>query len=158
MQGNAFRALKILHTALVTGVVMLVAVIFLIKSLQEEKMVDESFENVLQAVAALVSISCLLAGFTIFKRKLAEARNFAGSGEERFDKYRGACLIWWAMLDGPAILAAISYLLTGNVVFIILALFHLGLLFVFMPRKDNIVTLLNLTTEDVQKLEGTAGA
>jgi hypothetical protein len=44
--------------------------------------------------------------------------------------------------------------LIGNTVFIILALFHLALLTVFMPRKDNIVLLLNLTTDEVHRLEG----
>jgi hypothetical protein len=67
--------------------------------------------------------------------------------------YRGACIMWWALLEAPGLFAIISYMLTGNKVFIVLSLFHWALLAVFMPRRDNIILLLNLTSEDVQRME-----
>lgn len=156
MQGNSFQALKIVHAALVVGLTLFMIASYFIGDIKNSGEADKSFESILQAVAAVISIGCLLGGFTIFKKQLAAARSHAGSGAERFEKYRAACIVWWAMLEGPALFATIAYFLTGNTVFLILALFHLGLLIVFMPRKDNIVLVLNLTSEDVQKLEGTS--
>jgi hypothetical protein len=156
MQTSQFKALKMLHTALLTGFALFVIVAYVLISqglLQYPK--DKTLETALQAVAAVISIGSLLTGFNIFKKRLLAARNDTGSGETRFAVYRGACILWWAFLEGPGLLATVSYIITSNMVFLVLALFHLGLLAVFMPRKENIVLLLNLTTEDVQKLEGT---
>lgn len=114
---------------------------------------DKSVETVFQAVAAVISLGSLLIGFNIFKRQLAASRNINEPPEKRFEMYRGACIMWWALLEAPGLFAIISYMLTGNIVFIILSLFHWGLLAVFMPRRDNIILLLNLTNEDVQRME-----
>jgi hypothetical protein len=156
MQTSQFKALKVLHTALLLGLASFMIVVYVVVSqgtMASEK--DKTLETTLQAVAAVLSISSLLIGFNIFKKRLLAARNDTGSGETRFVLYRGACILWWAFLEGPGLFATASYFITGNLVFIVLALFHLALLAVFMPRKDNIVLLLRLTTEDVQKLEGT---
>ena len=57
------------------------------------------------------------------------------------------------MIEIPAMFAAIGYLLTGNKAFLFMALFHVLLLLVFMPRKDNIIQLLNLNSDEVAELE-----
>ena len=154
MQGNSFKTLKILHTALTFGLASFLIVAYILVS-QEMMPVnsDKTMETAFQAVAAVISFGCLVAGFTIFRKQMTAARN-ATPADVRFGMYRGACVVWWAMLEGPGLFATVAYLLTGNLVFIVLALFHLGLLIVFMPRKDNIIVLLNLTSDDVQKLEG----
>jgi hypothetical protein len=156
MHTSQFKALKVTHTVLLAGlaIFLIIAYVLISQGLYPYEK-DKTTEMVFQAVAALISIGSLLVGFQMYKKRLVAARNDAGSGEARFLIYRGACIMWWAFLEAPALFAAIAYLKTGNLVFIILALFHLGLLAVFMPRKENIVLLLNLTTEDVQKLEGT---
>lgn len=147
-----FRTLKILHLALVTGLTIL-----LITSLvSPDKKTDESFERILQVVAVVVSLSCLLVGFNLFKKRLVVVRNMTGDAESRMNAYRAACIVWWAMLEGPGLLAAIGFLLTGNYAFFALALFHVAILAVFMPRKENIVLLLNLTADETARLEGKA--
>jgi hypothetical protein len=155
MQGNAFLALKILHRSLVIGFAFFIIIDFvLISQKLMEVVADKTLETTMQAIAALISIGGLLLGFTLFKKRLVAARNPNVPAEKRFDMYRGACILWWAMLEGPGLFATIAYLLTGNLVFIILALFHLGMMAMFAPRKDNIILILNLTPADVQKLEG----
>ena len=68
--------------------------------------------------------------------------------------YQTACIIWWAMTEGPGILATVGYLLTSNFAFIALAIFHIVILGAFMPRKQNIIVLLNLNGTEVANLEG----
>src|SRR5688500_378297 len=155
MQPNHFKTLKILHSALLGGLAFFTLIAFVVQKqglmIQQQ---DDTFEIVFQAIAAIMSITSLLAGFNIFKKRLVEVHNNRESAETRMDMYRAACILWWALLEGPGLFAIIAYVLIGNTVFIILALFHLALLTVFMPRKDNIVLLLNLTTDEVHRLEG----
>jgi hypothetical protein len=154
MQGNSFKALKIVHTTLCIGLALFVMVSYVLVS---QKVVaiekDATMEMVFQGIAAVISIGCLLSGFSLFKKQAIAARN-AEPGEVRFEMYRGACIMWWALLEAPGIFSVIAYLKTGNIVFIFLTIFHLSVLLIFKPRKDNIVVLLNLTSQDIQKLEG----
>jgi len=153
-QPNAFKVLKILHTTLLMGMIIfsVIAIVLVQRNLVSAS--GESLERALQVVCILVSGVMLLAGFNLFKKKMMAARNDTGPGEQRMDLYRAACILWWAMIEGPGLLATIGYMLTHNLAFLALAVFHISCLFVFTPRKANIVVLLNLSSEEVARLEG----
>jgi hypothetical protein len=153
-QQNAFKVLRILHTALLTGMAIFNIVGIVLVQQNVIPAADESFQRNFQIVCILVSVALLIAGFNIFKKKILAARNDPGPGEQRMDLYRTACILWWAMIEGPGILATLGYILTHNYAFFALALFHLTCLFVFSPRKANIIVLLNLNSEEVARLEG----
>jgi len=155
-QPNAFKVLKVLHTALLMGMILfsVIALVLVQRNLVPAK--GETLERSLQVVCILVSGVMLLGGFNIFKKKMMAARNDTGSGEQRMDLYRAACILWWAMIEGPGLLATVGYILTHNLAFLALAVFHITCLFVFSPRKANIVVLLNLTPAEVARLDGSA--
>ena len=155
-QPNAFKMLKVLHTALLMGMIIfgVIAIVLVQRNLIPAS--DESLERALQVACILVSGVALLAGFNLFKKKMMAARNDSGPGEQRMDLYRAACILWWAMIEGPGLLATIAYMLTHNFAFFALAVFHIACLFVFTPRKANIVVLLNLTPDEVARLDGSA--
>jgi uncharacterized membrane protein YozB (DUF420 family) len=150
---SPFKALKILHTAILFGLAFFTIVSLVIPREEIAKDFDKSLEPILQAVAAGASLLSLLIGFNIFKKQLVAARNNGGTAETRMAVYRSACILWWALIDAPGILSIIGFTLTGNYAFIGLVLFHIGLLAIFMPRKSNIILLLKLTKEEVQRLE-----
>ena len=150
---NPFKALRLLHTAILCGLAFFTIISLVIPREEIAKNLDKSIEPILQAVAAGASLLSLLIGFNIFKKQLVAARNNGGTAETRMAVYRSACILWWALIDAPGILSIIGFTLTGNYAFIGLVLFHMGLLAIFMPRKSNIILLLNLTKEEVQRLE-----
>lgn len=154
MQQDAFKALKILHLAIVGSFILTTAILILLVQLGQWQSIDPDLERTLQVVAVVASVAVLLVGFNLFKRKMMEARNSTASGETRMRLYRTACIIWWAMIEGPGLLAVICFMITGGYAFIALAGFHILLLLVFMPRKDNIIVLLNLDSQEVARLEG----
>jgi len=154
-QGDNFRVLKIYHLALLGGITFfaIIAVIMVITK-TIPPLNNNSIEQILQAITAVVSLAALLVGFNLFKRRITQARSATGTAEERMNQYRTACVTWWALIEGPGIFAVIGLYLTGNFAFLALALFHIVILAVFMPRKENIIVLLNLTTDEVARLEG----
>lgn len=155
-QPNAFKVLRILHTALLIGMAMfnIVALVFMPQGIGGKA--DESFQRIFQIVCVLVSATSLIGGFNIFKKRILAARNDMGPGEQRMELYRAACILWWALIEGPGLLAAIGFMLTHNYAFFALSLFHLLCLLVFTPRKANIIVLLNLNSDEVTRLEGKA--
>ena len=154
MQQDAFKALKILHLVIAAGLLLFTAVILLFFQTGQLKAIDPSLERTLQVVAVVVSVALLLVGFNLFKRKMMEARNSTAPGATRMSLYRTACIIWWAMIEVPGLLAVICFFITGNYAFVALAAFHILVLFIFMPRKENIIVLLNLDSREVEQLEG----
>jgi hypothetical protein len=150
---SPFKALKLLHTALLAMFGSFVLISFLLVKRGITGQDEHDMDMIFQVIAAVLSIGALLGGFSMFKKRLVEIRKSQESAESKFAMYRGACIMWWAMLEGPGLFAAISYMVVGNVAFLALALFHFIVLVVFMPRKDNIIMLLNLTSDDVRRLE-----
>lgn len=154
MQQDAFKTLRIIHLGITAGLLMFLIVFLVLIGTGQLNPLDPSLERTLQSVAAVVSVATVLVGFNIFKRKIMEARNSPAAGEERMAMYRSACILWWAMIEGPGLLSVIGYFITGNHAFTALAGFHVLVLLIFMPRKDNIIVLLKLNAGEVAKLEG----
>lgn len=153
MQPNAFKVLRILHTALLLSLFLFAAVSLFIV-LTHTTVANESFDRTMQLVCILLSASCILIGFRIFKNKLTAAHNSTAPATERMMQYRTACIIWWTMIEGPAFLAGIGFFLTGNFAFFALLAAHILILFLFTPRKSNIAVLLKLNSKEVDALEG----
>ena len=151
---NAFTTLKTIHLALLAGMTGFAIVSLILIRDGYNADLDESFDRTFQVVCVIVSLSCVLIGFNLFKRKMLAARKSLEPGEKRMELYRTACIIWWAMIEAPGILATMGYLLTGNFAFMALGIFHILILGIFMPRKQNIIVLLNLNGTEVAKLEG----
>ncbi|WP_207511365.1 hypothetical protein [Longitalea luteola] len=150
---NAFTTLRIIHIALLSGMLAF-NIVSLIMVSEGFPAFDESEQRTLQAVCILLSTVCLVAGFQIFKKKMLAARNSPEPGEKRMALYRTACILWWAMIEAPGIMAGIGFILTSNYAFFALAVFHLLIMLIFTPRKANIIVLLNLNSEEVTMLEG----
>jgi hypothetical protein len=155
-QQNAFTTFRILHAALLIGLTLFIIISLVVTLLGFHK-ADEQLQRTLQVVCILVSTISVIGGFNIFRKRIFAARNSLGTGEERMEQYRAACILWWALIEGPGLLATISFLLSGNYAFFALAVVHLLILLAFMPRKANIILLLNLTPQEVARLEGKEG-
>jgi hypothetical protein len=150
---NAFAALRLLHRSLLIGMALFTGLtLYLVVSGAFKAQLGFSLDRNLQVVAALLSVGCLFIGFRVFRNKIFEIRKVNASGEEKFNRYRLACIIWWALIEMPGLFGAICFLLSSNYAFFALACFHILALAVFMPRRDNIIVLLNLSSEEANEL------
>ena len=153
-QPNAFNVIKILHIGLLVGMAMFDIVSLIIVLEGTTVVADDSIQRNLQVGCVLLSALLLIGGFKIFKKKIFAARNSAEPGEKRMEMYRAACIMWWAMIEAPGIVAGIGFILSGNFAYFTLTVFHLLTMLVFAPRKANIIMFLNLNSNEVTRLEG----
>ena len=156
MQPNAFTSLRIVHIALLSGMTAFAIVAMTLVNTGFAAVVDDSTQRIFQVVCILLSALALFAGFKFFKKKILAARNSMEAGEKRMVMYRTACILWWAMIEGPGIVAGIAFVLSGNYAFFALGVFHILALLTFAPRKANIILFLNLSNDEVKRLEGKA--
>jgi len=155
-QSNAFTTLRTIHIALLAGMIAFAMVSLILVNTGFAAVVDDSMQRMLQVVCILLSALALFAGFKFFKKKIFAARNSLEAGEKRMEIYRAACILWWAMIEGPGIVAGIAFVLSGNYAFFALGVFHILALLTFAPRKANIILFLNLNNDEVARLEGKA--
>lgn len=143
---GTIRKLKLQHTVFLVLLVLAIAgaLVYTTSAAIAE---NEDLERTGSAVAVILSVSCLLIGFNLFKRKIMEARNIELT-EMRMRKYFTACMIWWSLIYLPGIVALALFVLTAYYSFVALAILHCLILLAFMPRKGNIVLLLRLTEKD----------
>lgn len=113
----------------------------------------ETLNRTLQGIAALLTIGALVFGYRMFNKKLSAIRSSEASGIQKMEEYRSTVIGWWALIEAPGLFAIICYMLVGNYAFLALAGFHFLLMVLFAPRKDNIILLLNLNSEEVRQLE-----
>ena len=150
---NAFAALRILHLSMLIGIFVFAGVAIFVTKDKPLASSEEDLNRIFQGVSALLSLGALVIGYRMFSRKILAIRTNTASGIQRMDEYRKAIITWWALIEGPALFAIICFMLVGNYAFLALAGFHFLLMVLFAPRKNNIILLLNLNGEEVNKLE-----
>lgn len=150
---NAFSVFKIVHRALLTGQLLFMGVMFY---LLYNKIITPPFagnDRMLQLAAVGVAAIAFFAGNNIFKKRLAALRDTTNlTAKERFEKYRAACIILWAMLETAALLNGVCFFLSGNYAFLVLG----GLLILFFvamaPDKNKTAMQAGLSAEEIDLL------
>lgn len=151
-KGNALKALNIIHKALMAGQILFAAVCgYIIYS----KIVLPSANNldkVLQVAALVITTAGIFAGMTLFKKKLTQIREMQITAKEKFNLYRLACLVQWALMEGPSIFCIICFFLTGNYAFLALMLIVLFLFAMMAPSKVKVLLQLQISEAELDDL------
>lgn len=150
---NAFSAFKIVHLALLIGQLLFMGAMFY---LLYNKIIIPPFagkDRMLQLAAVGVAAIAFFAGNNIFKKRLATLKDAASlTAKERFEKYRAACIILWAMLETAALLSGICFFLSGNYAFLILGSLQILFFTAMRPDKNKAAVQAGLSAEEVDSL------
>jgi putative copper export protein len=149
---NFFQLFRLIHLAQVLGVTIfgVASVLIVRKELQEP--VESSVDRTLQVIVVLFAGLMLFFGFKIFKNNVLKIRASHDAVQKRINAYRRACILWWVMTEVPALLSFACFVITSNYAFFALGVFHLMILIMFSPRKENIVLLLNVNNQELQEI------
>src|SRR5262245_23596319 len=108
---DAARAVRILHAALVAGVVVAAGVFFfMVQSMHMSPLLPGSVATVLTAF----SLTQLVIAFGFLRRRIPERS--AGEAPQSYwagAEPRGAAIVFWAVTEGAALFGVIGYFLTG---------------------------------------------
>ena len=151
-KGNEFKALQILHMALLTGMALftVISVFLVTKGLIPA---NKALEKPLQVVALLVSVGATAAGFALFNKRIKSIQS-TDTVASRIATYRAAAILRWALIEMPVLLSIISFILTGNYAFLALGIALILVFVVVRPAKPVIIFLLQLNEKEVSELEG----
>jgi hypothetical protein len=146
---NNFKIFRLIHIVLVIGMTLFAIASLLIVRSRSQALVSEDVDRNLQVVVVLLSLLALYFGFKTFKSRILKMREANDTASSRITAYRSACILWWLLIETPGIISFACFIITGNYAFFALGIFHLMILIMFTPRKENIILLLNLHNGDL---------
>ena len=150
--GSNIKALMVLHKALLLGQVIFAAVSFFLVYTKALVSSNEELDRVLQVAAIILAAAGFFAGTSVFKKRLLQIRDMQTDAKEKFSMYRAACIIQWALIEGPCLFTIIGFFITGNYAFIALAAVLILLFTMMMPSKAKIAFHLGLSEAEMEEL------
>jgi|WetSurMetagenome_2_1015567.scaffolds.fasta_scaffold429425_1 hypothetical protein len=111
-----FISLQIIFWALIAGQLMFTLIVIFLRANQFVAGTEE-LGKIFSVIVPLLCVSGIGTGWWLSRQRI-EAAKARGSLAEKLNDYRSILIIRWALLEGPIMFAIISYLLTGNYIFL----------------------------------------
>jgi hypothetical protein len=158
--GRYMRTLKTLHTVLLAGMMLFAAIaVILLGTKTFTGPEPGKMHDILKFLAPLAALSGFIGSTIIFKKQLDEINAALNSSlGQKLARYRTACIIRWALLEGPVILAVIGLLLTGNYYFYGPIIFLLLIFFLlYAPSEEKIKMQVKMSSAEQAVLDDNFG-
>jgi len=125
--------MRILHGALVAGLVLVGGTFILVLRVQGRPLGSAPSSG---EVLAGISVALLIGAYAILRRRIPE-RRFDQSQDDYWAsaETRGACIVLWALVDGAGLVGWVGYVLTGVAVPAAAAALAILTLMLFRPSR-----------------------
>lgn len=154
---NALKAVQILATALPAGVLLMAGALVAVRGLQEEDSTSSTFAEMGNNLPLILGGAGLLFFFlasNLYNKKIAEAKSYSLPLAEKMSRHRSALIIYMALCEMPALLAAILFYLSGNHwLLLVTGLLWLAMLFKY-PSLERLSAELELSNDEILQLKG----
>jgi len=148
-----FKSLAIVHKALVAGVLLFAAMSVLLAINGLTILNDKSIESIFLIVVPLFAISTYIASHSISIRRIESIKQNPKGINSKLGGYFSLLFVRWALLEAPAFLAIVSFLLIGNYVFLGIALLLAGILVFNAPSIEKTIRELELRPDESEFLK-----
>lgn len=141
-----FTTLRILHAALLLGMIVFFLVIrFVLLSSEviDNAIVSDAFLLYIPPIVIAIGI---LSGWLLFKKQLKQSEGKILT--LKLMDYRAALIVRWALLEGSVLLALIMFLIYADRYFMGVALVGMAAFTFLRPDPKKAITHLNLNEED----------
>lgn len=148
-----FKSIKIIHLALLTGLMLFIGVAHFIVLPTADTNADlgNIFRYMIPGLAVVSIFASRLAVNGLLKQ-IAPSTPLS----EKLDRYRGASIIRWAAVEGVGLFAVVGYMLTGLQTLVLVALALTAYLFTLRPTPSLVATELQLDAKERTELIGKA--
>jgi hypothetical protein len=132
------KRIGILFTAIVSGLIIFSIVAFGVNFTQGKLMDDKEVEDMLLVIASLMTVACYASASRLYKRKLQTPLEQTLPVPEKLEYYQNALIIYLALCDVAGISGAIGFLLSGNYLFLVIAVFMIIAMISKAPSKKEL--------------------
>lgn len=150
-QNGYLKSLNILFLAMLMGMILFTGIsVFLIQTNSEISSFKDN-QQLLQVLALGIAAFGYFFAARSFKTRILAMQNFS-SLSEKAAAYRSACIIQWALIEGPTLFVIVCFILTGNYAFLGLVVLLLLLFMTMKPTKEKIFVQTGITGEELDNL------
>lgn len=147
---NTLKALQIIHKALLFGQIIFASIVLFLKYTDDLPPDLKKLDQALQVIAILLSVGGFFIGSSIFKRKIQQVMDTFPDIKAKAKAYRSACILQWALLEGPSLFCIICFFLVGNYAFLALAAVLMLLFALLAPVKLKIMLQLKISEAEME--------
>jgi len=141
-----FRGLKIIHFALIMGLVAFVGVgSFLVSTSSASK--SSTDVELFSVIAPILAVIAFFTSFYLFKFYLKKAKELK-TIKEKTTAYSTALIISLALLEAPGLFAVVITLMTSNLMFLIITAVMVAYMLTFHPSQERFIRDLELNREE----------
>lgn len=139
-----FRSLVILHIALIAGQVIFGMTGFMVKLVSQDAVSDKTLvcsPEVYPGIQYLILALALLglgASWLLFSSRLRILKGLS-SPAEQYKGYRSACILRYALLEGPSLIALVLFLVTGDYLLLAVPAFIILVFIMIRPTKATLM-------------------
>ncbi len=151
-----FKALTVLCIALIMGVIMLGAIMVFVSTSTEmpHRMADQA--NVFGIVAFVMAGASLFAALTLYKSRMLAAKEMT-SLADKLNAYRAAIILFYALLEGPALFSIIAFFVTGDRKILAVAAGDVLIMLAFIPSRQRLIKSLDLSSQEADIINDPEG-
>ncbi len=149
--GEYFKSIKIIHIALLTGVVFFMAISFLLQ-LDGFGKVGKEVSNILLIIISIFSLFGIIASNIIFKNKVNEISKKSSLKIKMMD-YRSALIVKLALIEGPSFFSVVAFLITGEYIFLGIALILIIVFLIYTPGRTKLKNDLALSKKESEIID-----
>jgi len=140
---NYIKSLKIVHIALVLGIVFFALISILLQSKGFGDL-GEEIKNILLILVPIFVAFGILASRFIFKQRI-KTIDKSFSLKKKLENYRSALILKFALIEAPSFFAIVSYLLTGDYIFLVLVVILIVVFIFYTPSLTKSINDLELS-------------
>ena len=146
-----FQTLTILFFAMLTGQVLFIFIaLYLI--IGKQIIIDSSLQSILTYLVPIFIIGSILIGQMIYKSFLSRLK-LKRNLMEKMNGYKSALILKLAFIEGATLFAIVSYILTGDILFIAIAGISILYNLTLKPNISKIAIDLELNTLEKKQIE-----
>jgi hypothetical protein len=149
MRTSPLKTMQILYKALLTGQVIFFGLAIWLRSRGMVQKVDASIDRGLQIAAVLSGFVLIWLGLWYYRKQIGQLKDTSMPVAEKLKAYQAVSIIKWSLTEGPNLLCAVGYLLTGTWSFLALGAVILFVFAGYNPQKAMVMRELGLGEEDL---------
>jgi MFS family permease len=146
-----FKSMLVIWLSLIGGQVFFGLIAFYLNNNGSYYPQGKDLKDIFIYLVPVFAIYGLVAGSIIFKKRLNSSKNKT-SLLEKLNDYRAALIIRYALLEGATFFSLVSYLMTGDQLFLYISILIIAMFIILKPSAEKVINDMELNPNERQMI------
>ena len=143
-----FKTMFVIWLALIGGQVFFGIITFYLNNNGSYDPQEKNLKDIFTYLVPVFAFYGVIAGSIIFKKRLSLSKSKT-SLLQKLNDYRAALIIRYALLEGATFFSLVSYLMTGDQLFLYISISIIAIFIIIKPSIQNVINDLELNPGEI---------